>query len=158
MPECCTLSKAHATAVATLAVLCTGAACEAPADAVELAATYVVHDMLFVIPPGIEGEPSFYVAESWEGTPPGEPIPPAVLEAASLMPLVHGQRPPPDATAVVLDLFKPRTSSGDTIEVHAEWLVVVPGATTFWGHSYDYVMVCKRRCRLLRRSGAGILN
>jgi hypothetical protein len=130
-----------------------------PPEPIEIAATSIaVDDMLQVVPQEVASEPGRFVTGFWNGRKSRGRVPEAVILRAGLPVIEDSIVVGNDSTVVILNLFPPLIFPGDSVEVYTEWIVIPPHSGRFWGHAYNYYFRCKRRCRLLGRSGPGHLN
>ena len=140
--------------IVALASLC---ACRPSEDLATTAITYVVSERLPASPDLGGHEAARFVSEVWETTDPPQPVPKSILEATGLPSRTSGSVPL-DSAIVVLDLFRPRVISRDSIHVHVEWLVFEPGRDGSWGQDWDFYLRCRRECEVVRRYGPGHLD
>jgi hypothetical protein len=140
--------------ILALAWLC---ACRTPEDLATRAITYVVSERLPPTP-DLEGrELERFVSEVWESTDPLEPVPMPILEATGLPSRPYASLPS-DSAIIILDLFRPRVISPDSIFIHVEWLVFDSGRTGTWGQDWDFQLSCRGGCEVVRRYGPGHMD
>ena len=64
-----------------------------------------------------------------------------------------------DSTVIMLYLFRPLNARPDSMRMLGGWIALTGGdGGSFWAYEYDYLLDCRRRCRLLAPPGMDVLN
>jgi hypothetical protein len=82
------------------------------------------------------------------------------LQRVSGLPLApEVYTPALDSTTTILYLFRPLVVRPDSVHVPGGWMMRVWGdGGGAWGEEYEYLLDCRRRCRLLREPHFSIWN